>query len=65
MGNLRDTTLEEVWHSELAEKVRGAKYPACYHIRNADGVSLRDDLRPEYIHIAPLQETMRESLRRR
>lgn len=65
MGNLQHATLEEIWHSELAAKVRSAKYPACYNISNAEGASLRNDLKPNYIKFTTNTETKREPLRRR
>jgi MoaA/NifB/PqqE/SkfB family radical SAM enzyme len=65
MGNLQNKSIQDIWHSDLAAKVRDAKYPACYNIKNAEGAALRDNLRPEYVNIAPLLETTREPLRRR
>lgn len=65
MGSILDTSFEVVWHSDLAAKVREAKYPACYNIQNAEGEALRNELRPEYVNFCPSQEAMREPLRRR
>jgi MoaA/NifB/PqqE/SkfB family radical SAM enzyme len=53
MGNLRDRTFEEVWHSEQAHAVRNAEVPACYFIQAPDGSSQADTLKREFAqHVA-------------
>ena len=47
MGNVADRSFEAVWHSEQAEKVRNAPFPACYLIKGPDGKRLADELKPE------------------
>ena len=49
MGNVRDVTFESVWHSQRAQEVRDAPFPACYRNQDPDGVSLEMFLRDEYV----------------
>lgn len=49
MGNVRDRTFADVWNSEEAAAVRNAPFPACYLIKDPNGESLADMLKPEFV----------------
>jgi MoaA/NifB/PqqE/SkfB family radical SAM enzyme len=48
MGNCRTQRFQEVWHSEQANLVRQAPYPACYKIESNTGRKLENYLKPKY-----------------
>jgi len=49
MGNVRNASFDEVWHSQRAHEVRNAPYPACYRNQDPNGMSLEMFLRQEYV----------------
>lgn len=48
MGNVLNRSFAEVWHSEEADRLRNARFPACYKISAPSGEKLQDHLRAEY-----------------
>lgn len=64
MGNCLNHSFEEVWHSEQAEQVRNAKYPACYNISAPSGARLADDLKEAFVPVSRLVESFQRVRRR-
>ncbi len=47
MGNVREKSFKEVWHSSRAHDVRNSPFPLCYKIKNKKGESLQSRLKSE------------------
>ncbi|APR88649.1 hypothetical protein A7982_13998 [Minicystis rosea] len=54
MESCADRTFTEVWSSIEAERVRNARYPACYDIEAPSGARLADDLKDGFVPAARL-----------
>ena len=48
MGNVKDKSFSEVWHSKQAHEVRNLSFPPCYKNKNPEGEALEDYLKEEY-----------------
>lgn len=48
MGNLRDSSLGEVWRSKKADQVRAFTFPPCYLVKEPDGSCLADQYNINY-----------------
>ena len=51
MGDVRKKSFGDVWNSYEVYEVRNVLFPPGYRIKNDDGESLQDNLRPEYMGI--------------
>lgn len=51
MGNVRQRSFSEVWHSQRAHHIRNLPFPPCYKNKSPEGESLQDSLREEYCHL--------------
>lgn len=48
MGNVREKSFSEVWHSQRAHDIRSVAFPPCYRNKTPEGESLQDELKDEY-----------------
>ncbi|MGC5325074.1 radical SAM protein [Brevibacillus sp. SYSU BS000544] len=50
MGNVRDRSFFQVWHSPEAHAVRNTPFPPCYKIKGPTGEKMEDRLKTEFRH---------------
>ena len=48
MGNILDSSFQDVWNSALAKNMRDVSFPPCYKIKDPAGNSLHDCLKHEF-----------------
>jgi len=48
MGNVRDKSFSEVWHSRQAYEIRNLSFPPCYENKTPEGDALKHYLKEEY-----------------